>query len=32
MALDQNEKKFIEKLVEVVELLGARKKDIEGSR
>ena len=35
MALDQNEKKLIEKLVEVLELLGASKKDIDaiaGSR
>lgn len=29
MALDQNEKKLIEKLVEVLELLEARKKDIQ---
>ena len=35
MALDQNEKKLIEKLVEVLELLGPSKKDIDaiaGSR
>jgi hypothetical protein len=29
MALDQNEKKLIEKLAEILELLGASKKDIQ---